>query len=227
MSEWSHHHDYMGHEDLFCIVLLGYFCQFFLISSASLRSWRREWQTASVLFWAHLCMKSSFGMSNFLEEIFSISHSVIFLYFFALISEEGFLISPCFSLELCIQMGRTFLFSFTFSFCFSAICKALLDTVLPFCISFSWGWSWSPPPVWCHESPSIVLQVICLSDLIPWIYLSLPLYNRKGFDLGHSDFPYFLQFKSEFCKKEFMIWAIVSLIFTDCIELFHLSLQRI
>ena len=27
-----------------------------------------------------------------------------FLYFFALITEEGFLISPCYSLELCIQM---------------------------------------------------------------------------------------------------------------------------
>ena len=25
-----------------------------------------------------------------------------------------------------------------------------------------------------------------LSDLIPWIYLSLPLYNHKGFDLGHT-----------------------------------------
>ena len=25
-----------------------------------------------------------------------------------------------------------------------------------------------------------------LSDLIPWIYLSLPLYNHKGFDLIHS-----------------------------------------
>ena len=53
-----------------------------------------------------------------------------------------------------------------------------------------------------------------LSDLIPWIYFSLPLYNRKGFDLGHtewsSDFPYFLQFKSEFGNKEFMMWATVS-----------------
>ena len=53
-----------------------------------------------------------------------------------------------------------------------------------------------------------------LSDLIPWIYLSLPLYNSKGFDLGHSwmvsGFPYFLQFKSEFGNKEFMIWATVS-----------------
>ena len=25
-----------------------------------------------------------------------------------------------------------------------------------------------------------------LSDLIPWIYLLLPLYNRKGFDFGHT-----------------------------------------
>ena len=50
-----------------------------------------------------------------------------------------------------------------------------------------------------------------LSDLIPWIFLSLPLYNHKGFDLElSSGFPYFLQFKPEFGKKEFMIWATVS-----------------
>ena len=45
-------------------------------------------------------MKCSLGISNFLEEISSLSHSVVFLYFFALITEEGFLISPCCSLEL-------------------------------------------------------------------------------------------------------------------------------
>ena len=49
-------------------------------------------------------MKCSLGISNFLEEISSLSHSVVFLYFFALIAEEGLLISPCYSLELCIQM---------------------------------------------------------------------------------------------------------------------------
>ena len=31
-----------------------------------------------------------------------------------------------------------------------------------------------------------ILQALCLSDLIPWIYLSLPLYNCKGFYLGHT-----------------------------------------
>ena len=48
-------------------------------------------------------MKCSLGISNFLEEISSLSHSVVFLYFFALIDEEGFLISFCYSLELCIK----------------------------------------------------------------------------------------------------------------------------
>ena len=53
-------------------------------------------------------MKCSFGISNFLEEISSLSHSIVFLYFIALITEEGFLISPSYSLELCIQMGISF-----------------------------------------------------------------------------------------------------------------------
>jgi len=61
-------------------------------------------------------MKYSLGISNFLEEISSLSHSIVFLYFFALIIEEGFLTSPCYSLELCIQVGVIFLFSIAFSF---------------------------------------------------------------------------------------------------------------
>ena len=36
LGEWSHHHDYLGHEDLFCTVLL--YILVFLISSASVRS---------------------------------------------------------------------------------------------------------------------------------------------------------------------------------------------
>ena len=58
-------------------------------------------------------------ISNFLEEISSLSHSIVFLYFFVLITEEGFLISLCYSLELCIQMGISFLFSFAFSLLFT------------------------------------------------------------------------------------------------------------
>ena len=44
-------------------------------------------------------MKYSLGISNFLEETSSLSHSIVFLYFFALIAEEGFFISPCYSLD--------------------------------------------------------------------------------------------------------------------------------
>ena len=72
------------------------------------------------------------------------------------------------------------------SFTFSAICKALSGNHFAFLHFFSWGWSWSLPLVRCHEPPSIVLQALCLSDLIPWLYFSLPLCNHKGFDLGHT-----------------------------------------
>ena len=51
----------------------------------------------------------SLSISNFLVEISSLSHSVVFLYFFALITEEGFFISPGYSLELFIQMLISFL----------------------------------------------------------------------------------------------------------------------
>ena len=39
--------------------------------------------------WTHLCMKCSRGISNVLEEISSLSDSIVSLYFFALITEEG------------------------------------------------------------------------------------------------------------------------------------------
>ena len=90
-------------------------------------------------------MKHPIGISNFLEEISSLSHSIIFLYFLALITEEVFLISPCSSLEICIQMGMSFRFSFAFASFFFFFPELFVRTpktaILPFCISFSWGWS--------------------------------------------------------------------------------------
>ena len=65
------------------------------------------------LYHAHLWMKCYFDISSFLEEISSVSLSIVFLYFFARITEEGFLISPFYSLELCIQIGISFLFTST------------------------------------------------------------------------------------------------------------------
>ena len=71
------------------------------------------------------------------------------------------------------------------SLLFSAICKAFSDNHFAFLhffflgmvlITASYTVSWTS----IHSSSGI------LSDLIPWTYLSLPLYNRKGFDLGHT-----------------------------------------
>ena len=85
-------------------------------------------------------MKCSLGISNFLEEISSLSHSIVFFYFFALNTDAGFLISPCYSLELCIQMGISFLFSLLFtSLLFTAICKASSDSHFAFWHFFSGG----------------------------------------------------------------------------------------
>ena len=85
-------------------------------------------------------MKCSLDISNFLEEISSLSRSVVFLYFFALFPEEGFLISPCYSLELCIQMLISFLFPLLFtSLLFTAICQASSDCHFAFLHFFSMG----------------------------------------------------------------------------------------
>ena len=69
-----------------------------------------------------LWMKSSLGISDFLEETSSLSHSFVFPYFFELITEEGFLISmPLFG----TMHSNEFIFPFLFCLkLFPAICKA-------------------------------------------------------------------------------------------------------
>ena len=89
--------------------------------------------TYSVLFRAHLCMKCSLGISNFLEEISSLSHCVLFLYFFALIAEEGFLISPCYYLDSAFKWEYLSFSPLVFtSLLFTAICKTSLDSHFAF-----------------------------------------------------------------------------------------------
>ena len=176
-------------------------------------------------------MKCSLGISNFLEEISSPSHSIFFLYFFALITEKGFLISPCYPLELSIQMGISFLSPLFFtSLLFTAICKASSDSHFAFLHFFFLRMVLIP--VFCIMSrTSVHSSSGTLSDLIPWIYLSLPLYNNKGFDLGHiwMVFPPFfnlslnLAIRSSWSEPQ----SAPSLLFADCIELLHLWLQRI
>ena len=125
-------------------------------------------------------MKCSFGICNFLEEISSLSHSIVFLYVFALIAEEGFLISPCYSLETCIQMGISFLFFFAFHFSSQISSVELLSSV----------WLFATP--WVAErqaslsitsSQSLLSHVRCVSDAIQPSYpLSSP--SSPAFNLS-------------------------------------------
>ena len=127
----------------------------FLICSASV------WSIPSVLYCAQLCMKCSLGITNFFEEISSLSHSIVFPCFFALITEEGFLISSCYSLELCIQMGISFLLSFAFHFySFVSICKASSDNHFAILHFFFLGIVLIPASYQSHKLPSIILQAI-------------------------------------------------------------------
>ena len=84
-----------------------------------------EVHTIPVLYCAHLCMKCPLGISNFLEEISSLFHSIALLYFFSLITKEGFLILSLLffgHLFKCSYVSFSPL-SFT-SLYFTAICKA-------------------------------------------------------------------------------------------------------
>ena len=160
-------------------------------------------------------MICSLGSSNFLEEISSLSHSIVFLYFFALIAEESF-IFPCYSWELCIQMGISFLFS--------AVCKVSSDNHFAFLHFFFLGMvlitaSCTMSRTFIHSSSGT------LSDLIPWIYLSHPLYNLKGLDL--VVFPIFFNLRVNLAIKN--SWSepqsAHGLVLFDCVD--HLCLQRI
>ena len=98
--------------------------------------------------------------------------SCLFLLFFGILHSNGY--------------SFPFILCFSLLFFFQLFVRPPPIAILLFCISFSWQWSWSLSPVQCHEPPFVALRALCLSDLIPWIYFSLPLYNHKGFDLGHS-----------------------------------------
>ena len=118
----------------------------------------QDWVTFTFTF----CKKYYLGITNFLEEISSLSHSIVFLLF------------------LCIDhLGRLFYFSLLFfgtlhsdGYVFPfLLCLSLLfflsyllrpprTTTLLFCISFSWGWSWSPPPIQYYKTLSIVPQAL-------------------------------------------------------------------
>ena len=156
-----------------------YSCYLFLISSASVKS---------------------IPFLSFIVSIFAWNVPLVALIFLKRPLVFPILLFPSISLHLMVR--KTFLsllailwhsafkwVYLSFFFCllllfFSELFVRSPQTILPFCISFSWGWFWPLPPVQCYKSLFTLLQALFLSDLIPWLYLSFPLYNCKGLDLG-------------------------------------------
>ena len=167
-------------------------------------------------------------------KIFSLSHSVVFLYFFALIAEEGFLISPCYSLELCIQKLISFFSPLLFtSLLFTAICKPSSDSHFAFLL-FSMGMVLIPVSctmswTYIHSSSGTLSIRSNPSNLfvISTVY-SQGIWLRSYLN-GLVVFPTFFNFslnlaiRSSWSEPQ---WAF-GLVFADCIEFLHLWLQRI
>ena len=158
----------------------AYSCHLFLISSASVRSLPFLSFTVFFLVWnvaliSPIFLKRSFPF-HCSPLCLCIAHfrraSYLSLLFSGILPSVGyvFLLLPFLSLlfypQLFVKLPQT--------------------TTFPPSISFYWEWFWSPPPVQCYELQYIVLQALYIPELIPWIYLSLPLYIHKGFDLVHT-----------------------------------------
>ena len=118
----------------------------------------------SVLYCAHLFTKLFLSYFQCSWRVSSLSHSIVFLYFFALFIEEGLLISPCYSLELCIQLNVTFPFLPCLPLLFFPQLlrsKTSSDNNFTFLPFFLGGGFWSLPPVQCYEPLSMDFQALC------------------------------------------------------------------
>ena len=170
-------------------------------------SWRDLWYFPFYCFTLFLCI-------DHLRKL-----SYLSLLFFRTLHSDGYIL-PFLLCLLLLFFSQLFV-------------KCPQTTILPFCISFSRGWFWSPSPVQCNEPPSIVLQALCLSDLISWIYLSLTLYNHNGFNLGHTWMVWWFSLLSSICLNLVIRgpWSEPnspsSFAFAVCIELLNLWRQII
>ena len=141
-----------------------------------------DWVT-SLHFWMKYLMHA---ISNFPDEISSLSHSIVFLYFFELNTKEVFCISPCHSWNSAFKwVYLSFSTLPLTSVLFSDICEASSDNYFAFCISLSLVWYWLLPTVQCHEPLSIVLQALLSISSYP-LNLLVTFTVYKGFYLSYT-----------------------------------------
>ena len=167
----------------------------------------------------------------FLKRSFSLVFPIVFLYFFALIAEKGFLISPRFFGTL---HSNGYIFPFLLCSLFLFFSQLFVSPPQTAILLFGFLFLGD---CFDHHLLYSVLRALCLSDLVTWIYLLLLLYNHKGFDLGwfrlylnglvvfHTFFNLSVIFalRSSWSEPQ----STPGLVFAHCIELLHLWLPRI
>ena len=172
-------HGYLDHEDLFCIVLL---C--ILITSS--------WYLLLLLGPYHFCPLLIPSLHKKFPLIF-LKRSLVFPFLsFSSISLHWSLRKAFLSL-LAILWNSAFnwvYLSFSpllfTSLLFSTIYKASSDNHFSFFTLFFLAMVLITASCTMSQTSIHSSQALCLSGLIPWISLSLKLYNGKGFDLGHT-----------------------------------------
>ena len=158
-----------------------YSCHLFLISSVYVRSTQFMFFTVAVFAWSVLLLSLIFWKRYLVFPVLLFSSislhwslrrlSCLSLLFFGTLhsNEYIFFFSPL---------------PFT-SLLFTAICKPSTDSHFSFFYFFFLGMVLIPASRTISQT-STNSSSGTLSDLIPWICLSLLLYNCKGFDLGHT-----------------------------------------
>ena len=157
-----------------------YSCHLFLISSASVRS-----------IWCLSFIVPIFAWNVLLMSLIFLKRSLVFpILLFSSISLHWSLRKAFLSL-LAILWNSAFIWIYlsfsplpSASLLFSVMCKASSDNHYSFFNFFFLGMVLIT--AFCTLQISIYISSGILSDLIPWIYLLLPLCNHKGFDLGHT-----------------------------------------
>ena len=133
-----------------------------------------------------LCMKCSLGISNFVKR------SLVFPILLLSSSYLYWSLRKAFLSLLAILCNSAFRWVYlSFSLLplafvvFSAIFKASLDNHFAFLHFFFLRMVLLTASCTMSQT-SEYSSSGALSDLISWIYLSFPLYNHKGFDVGHT-----------------------------------------
>ena len=158
-----------------------YSCHLFLISSASVRSIPFLSFIVTIFAWniplvSLIFLKRPLVFPFYCFPLFLCTDhwgrlSYLSLLFFGTLHSDGYI----FPFLLCLLL----------LFLFIALCKASSDNQFAFLHFFFLGMVLIPASCTVSRT-SIHSSSGTLSDLIPWIHSSLPLYNWKGFDLGHT-----------------------------------------